>query len=197
MKSGSIVGFCLWFVLLTGCAGFRGGSFSAPYIGETEPALRKPTTPFERMELQKLTLPGLKVELSLNTLRRDYDFGVILFVVPIYFESGDFPENRPDRPFEITLTLAPSVAGYRLDTSKALVIIDGKSHAPVGAHEISTAVSLDETQTPKVVTIRFNIPVPGLDARISLDLSQALIHDALPRVPLIRFKTLKWSAGYT
>lgn len=189
----------LSILIVSGCAGFRGGTFSVPYVGEHEPGTKAPSTPYERGQLQKLQLPGLNIEISLNNLKRTYDYTVVLFVVPTSVKLGDYPQNATERPLEVELKITPTVRGFEFDPRNAIVNIDEKSFKP------RTAAAAVQTQLPLALEIGKNYsfkilyeaPTPPPESRISLDLSKALINAELPTIPVIKFRKLDWSAGYT
>ncbi len=200
MRTRIFLFLSLSLLIVSGCAGFRGGVFSAPYIGEQEPDIKEPSTTYERRELQKLQLPGVKLEVSLNNLKRTYDYKVILYVIPTDVDLGDKPQNADERFLEVELVITPTVGGFVFDPRKAIVSIDGKifeTIAEVSVAQIQSPQVLDKVGNAYSFKLRYDSAIPSPESRISLDLSKALTNAAVPIIPLIKFKKLGWSAGYT
>lgn len=182
-------------LFLSACAGFRGGEFSAPYVGDADSAIEPPSTPYERGQLEKLELPGLRLDVSLKNRIRTYDYGVMLFVIPMYV---DFSDGRgAGERLRVALGITPTLPGYRFDPSRVSISVDGRRFEAVFPSGEGGAQMLDNTGKTYYFRLPFAADLPSPDSAIILDLSDALQNPSLPPVPVIRFRKLRWSEGYT
>ncbi len=62
---------------------------------------------------------------------------------------------------------------------------------------VDTALALGAVGHVSWFTVVFDVPPPAPDRAITLDVSQALHHPDLPRVPIIKFKKVRWSHSYS
>lgn len=200
MRTGTGFLLALTVLVASGCAGFRGGVFSAPYAGDHEPDMKAPSTPYERWQRQTLQFPGVKLEVSLNNLRQAYNYEVMLFVIPTHLELGDGQKGPIERPLEVSLTIIPSVQGFTFDPRKVRVSIDGRNFETLHGStddSISSHHQLDKIGSRYSFMIRFGATVPAPENDIQLDLSGALQNIHIAPIPLIKFKKLGWSEGYS
>ncbi len=182
-------------LFLNACAGFRGGEFSAPYVGDAGPPAETPSTPYERGQMQKLELPGLRLDVSLNNRIRTYDYGVMLFVIPMYV---DFSDGRdPAERLRVALGITPTLPGYRFDPARVGISVDGRRLAPVLPAGEGAPQMLDNAGKTYYFRLPFDADLPSPDSTIILDLGEALQNPSQAPVPLIRFRKLRWSEGYT
>ena len=81
-------------ILLTaaGCAGYRSGLASIPYVGDVEPTPKAPETSYELGELKWVHLPGVELKVSLNKTIGMSDRTVMLVVVPMSLDPRDKPD---------------------------------------------------------------------------------------------------------
>lgn len=193
-------GVVLAVALLAGCAGYRGGWESAPYIGDAPPA-----------EAQELALPGLKLHVELDNRLRTYDTQVYLFALPLSVDPRQvYTQNHRPGKTRVFVTVTPEHGGFVFEPTKARLSIgerhfagaegfefgkwDGKwAHRPLGAH-----LTLENGGRRYLLSIDFDTPAPSPESRdIVLDLSHALKSKAHPALPLIRFAPVRWKEGYT
>jgi len=190
--------FCASLAILAGCAGYRGGWESVPYVGDAPPA-------------RELALPGLKLAVQIDNRLRTYDTQVYLFVLPLSVDPREvYTQNHQPGKTRVFVSVTPEASGFVFEPTKATLTIgaqrftgaegfefgkwDGKwEHRPVGAQ-----FALHEPGRRYLLSIDFVAPAPSPESRdIVLDLSQALRSQAHPPLPLIRFAPVRWKEGYT
>lgn len=205
---------------LAGCAGYRGGWESLPYIDEPPPSPARYRTPFEAMKRSELVLPGLTLSVSINNQLRTYETEVYLYVLPLSVDTRDVPTQNVD-PGKTRVTLRishhdgdivfrPRLA--RLGIGDEWVSGDGgfefgmwdqsatrvRSGGVWGYRPTEDSLVLTKRDAAYVLSIDFLVPVPAPESRaIALDLSQALQAPGRPAIPLIRFLPVRWKEGYT
>lgn len=206
--------------ILCGCAGFRGGWESVPYVGEMPPKTSEAMTPYETRRLSEIPLPGFTLGVSINNRLRTYDTQVYLFVLPLSIDPRNV-QTQPVEPGKTRITLRISDMKNELIfrprqaklTVGSLVVqgIGGSEFAMWDSEgrEVSSGGRWDHRPTgdeavlsPRerayLMHIDFPIALPPPEARdISLDLSGALTSSAFPSIPLIRFVPVRWKEGYT
>lgn len=204
----------------TGCAGYRGGWESVPYLGETPPVRSGSRTPYEARKLSEITLPGMTLGVSINNRLRTYDTQVYLFVLPLsvdprnvqteHVEAGktrinlrisDMTTDWNFRPRRARLTVGTQVVEGVAGFEFAMWDAQGRK-VDSGGHWEHRATG-DETVLVRqgdvhLVSIDFPVSLPSPEGRdISLDLSEALTSPPLPGIPVIRFAPIRWKEGYT
>jgi hypothetical protein len=213
----------LMIVLATaGCAGYRSGVASIPFVGEVEPTLKTPETSYELGELKQVQLPGVKLYVSLNNTIRTSDLKVMLFVVPMSFDSGDKPYFGETDKLTVRLTILPSDSDFVFDPSGVEVTVDEHEFRPtitrvadpakMSAQWRSRSPASDDSSVYSdlvdkrialikdryhILTMIFDCPIPTPERSISLDIGRALLHQSLPKIPTIRFMKIRWKEGYT
>jgi hypothetical protein len=112
--------------LLAGCGGFRGGIQSVPYLDDAEPHLEPshPSWPHE------IVLPDFTLRLSLNNVLRTYQYEVMLFVIPIYFNFFDEFRNRDAHALELLFQVVAHDSPLTLDCRELRLTIDGREVRP-------------------------------------------------------------------
>jgi hypothetical protein len=212
-----------WLLMLTvpGCAGFRGGWDSAAYIGNI-PAV--PSSAAGRAPASAdggpLTLPGLKLAVSLDNRLRTYDVQVYLYVLPLWIDPRTvYANNIAPGTTRVYVTVTPSAPDFVFrPTLGSLIVADQRfagsagfefgmwdrdgtrvgeggtwDHRPVGAEFV-----LSEAGRTYHLSIDFATPAPSPEsADIAIDLSHALTSPHYPAVPLIRFTPVRWKEGYS
>jgi len=220
MSISRLVSLPLLAVVLCGCAGYRGGWESVPYVGEAPPTLSTSRTPYEAERRGEISLPGMTLGVSINNQLRTYDTEFYFFLLPLSID----PRDVQTRPVEagrtrITLRISDMTSELvfrprraRLTVGTQVVEgIDGLQFAMWDAHgqEVTSGGRWEHRTTGEEVvlslrgkayllSIDFPMPVPSPESRdISLDLSDALTSPQLPSVPVIRFVPVRWKEGYT
>jgi len=192
-------------LFLTGCAGFRGGIASAPYLGETVPRAPCPSTSYERMQTGNIAFPGLDMLVSLNNTIRTYEFSVVACLFPVHLDMKDTAYDGTGSKLEVLLRFRSLEPGYSFRRDLAVVNVDGHEFcqsavesAPGKAGSVVSNAETVLTPVGKFYSFRlvFEVPVPHPDSDVSLDLSKALRHKDCPVIPLIRFQRIRWSEGY-
>jgi len=206
-------------VLLTACAGFRGGWESVPYIGDAPPpelvGAVSNTPPHMRTPLG---FAGLKLRVSLDNQLRTYDnkiyFGVPLSVDPRNVSTDN---NVPGRT-RVRIAVTPEDSTLVFRPELAVLTIDGLQLQPIGgvdtdfwdAHgqrvkeggklesrAVVGELQLDLAGYTYYLAIDFPAPAPSPEtAQISVDLGRALASPRHPELPLIRFAPVRWKEGY-
>lgn len=208
-------------LLVTACAGFRGGWESAAYIGEAPPAglaerLAK-TVPRRPPELE---VGGLKLRVSIDNRVRTYDTQVYLFALPLSIDPRRaYSGVQPPGTTRVFVHVTPQVAGYVFIAEAAALRFAGQQFRAIGGHEFgrwdesgqraerggrwdhrptTTPYRLDQPGRRYLLSIDFAAPVPSPEAHdIELDLSMALQAPGVEPIPLIRFTPVEWEEGYT
>ena len=210
------------FLAMTGCAGFRSGVASIPYVGEVEPTPAPPVTTYELHKLKDVQLPGVKLDISLNNTIRTSDLQTMLFVVPMSFDPRDKPSFGETDRLMVRLTIIPGDSDFVFDPSGVTVTVDEQAFSPTttmlvntaklhaylkspSGHQYDPALSSDLVDK-KIALIKdksyslyiiFDCPVPIPERAIRLDIGRALLHPRLPDIPTIRFMKIRWKEGYT
>ncbi|PTR16027.1 hypothetical protein C8R31_10241 [Nitrosospira sp. Nsp2] len=206
-------------VIVTGCAGFRGGWESAAYFDGTAPVAPQRQRSTEGPELN---LPGLNLHVGIDNRLQTYDTQ-IFFGLPLSVDPRNlYPKNYRPGKTRVFVDVTPRTGGFVFRPLLASLVI-GSTHYPavrgfefgmwdaegqqtntggVWDHrDVGGGVSLTEPHKRYRLSLEFDIPVPSPKSPdILLDLSRALqdlgsVGD--PPLPLIRFAPVKWEEGYT
>ena len=192
-------------ITLGGCAGFRSGYASFPYIGENEPVSEEKY--FEFYD-HSLVLPGVTLSININNRIRTRDIAVMLVVVPISIDLFDKPYYDENDRFTISMSIIPNEPGFTLNPSEITATVDGQSYKPAST-EFRRDLSNDDKRSVidkeipltknkfHAIDVTFDLPVPTTDRNITLNIGKALIHPQHPAIPIIRFKKVRWKQGYT
>lgn len=210
---------CLFLslLLLSGCAGFRGGWESIAYVGDTPPVLSgdRPNRTAPEFEL-----PGLKFSVDIDNRLRTHDYQVMLFFVPVSIDPRNvYTKNVTAGRTRVFVTVVPLKPGFVFRPEQAILQFAGQRHAGVAGYEfgrrdaqgrwieqgsdwqhwpLPAAYALSEPGRRYRLSIDFAVPVPSPESSdILLDLSGALKSDSQPPLPPIRFMPLRWDEGYT
>jgi hypothetical protein len=202
-------------LLLTACAGYRGGWESLPYVGEAPAAPPEFRTPFEARERSTLQFAGLTLGVNIHNQEQVYDRQVYMYVVPATSAgtASSAPKVDTGRT-EVTVRVTAARDGFVFRPRLAVLGVAGShvaaAHAtefgrgdPGGAPGVpgrqpaADAVALVVGKT-HYFTLAFPMPVPSPQARdISLDLTKALQAPGQQALSLIRFLPVLWKQGYT
>jgi len=207
-------------VVLVGCAGFKGGWESVPYVGATPPQLADAQTPYESRERTRLRLDGLTLAVSIDNQVRTYDtqvygYGVPLSVDPRTVRTQPVQPGRTRVRIEVSGMRGEFVFHPRLARltvgDKVVQGIAGYEFAMWGAsgqrvsrggrwehRATGDRFMLQDRSRTYLLSIDFPLEAPSPESRtISLDLSKALTAPGLPGLPIIRFAPGRWKHGYT
>lgn len=203
-----------------GCAGFRGGWESIPYIGDKPPAaIPEPETAQQVIQMSELNLPGVKLNVKIDNRLRTYDTQVYLFALPLVIDPRNvYTQNHNPGKTRVFVTTTAASNGFVFRPSLAVLEIADKRYTAVRGfrfgqwnaeghlvekdgkyehREVGAEFSLSATRT-HYLSLEFDVPVPSPESRdIRLDLSGALRDPALPPLPAIRFTPMRWKEGYT
>lgn len=205
-----VVATCL---LLSSCAGFRGGWESMPYIGDSPRTPSVYRTRYEESERSTLLFPGLKARVDLNNRIRDSDYQVY-GVVPVPI---DYSENRASliKPERVSLRLEIREEGFVFRSRLAVLGFAGKTASALAGYERGKydlsgykggfwkepiPMAEEYILSPGIyyLFVEFPLPVPVPQTPdITLDLSKALQAPGKPPIPLIRFLPVRWEEGYS
>lgn len=205
---------------MCGCAGYRGGWESVPYVGEVPPRLPGSRTPYEAQQRSEISLPGMKLGVSINNQLRTYDTQVYLFVLPVSVD----PRNVQTHPVEpgktrVMLRISDMTTDLTFRPRRAKLSVGSQVVEGVAGfqfsmwddqgQEVSSGGRWEHRATGEeavlglrgkayLLSIDFPVPAPSPEAaNISLDLSEALSSPQLPPIPTIRFAPVRWKEGYT
>lgn len=120
--------YILILLLLSGCGGFRGGIESIPYVGEAVPQAESSRPSWARA----IAFPEFTLSLSLNNAVRTYQYEVMLYIIPTYFNFADEFRNRESDSLELTLQLAARDLPVTFDPRQLLLTVDGREVRPSG-----------------------------------------------------------------
>lgn len=209
----------LLLLMLGGCAGFRGGWESLPYIGSVAPTAL-PESVQGTLVRPPLELPGLKLDIALDNRLRTYDTQVYLFVLPLTGDlSNTYDKNNDPRKTRLFVYVTPSQPGVIFRPSQAVLNVGNQRYAGAAAFEsgrwnsdgqraatggawqqraVDGELLLPEAGRKYYLSIDFETPPPPPEsANIAVDLSRALMVPGQPALPLIRFAPVRWKQGYT
>lgn len=205
---------------LCGCAGYRGGWESIPYVGEAPPVLDSSRTAYEAQKRREIVLEGVTLGVSINNPLRAYDTQVYLFVLPLSVDPRAV-QVQPVEPGKtrVTLRISGMTADWTLRPRKARLAVGSQiveaaaasqfamwdaqgqevsSGGRWGHQALGDEVVLAKRAQAYLVDLDFPAPLPSPQAdNISLDLADALSSPELPRPPKIRFAPVRWKEGYT
>lgn len=208
-------------LLVTGCAGFRGGWESVAYLGDTPPALPESPSFFEETQNPPaLELPGLRLQVTLDNQLRTYDTQLYLFVLPLYIDPRErYWKNHSPGKTRVFITVTPTEPGFVFRPSQAVLQIGNRRFGGVAGFDfdrwdqqgmrvreggswehrpVATELHLDQPGRSYHLSIDFDTPVPSPESReILLDLSQALGSSRHPALPPIRFVPMRWRRSYS
>jgi hypothetical protein len=116
----------LVILLLTGCGGFRGGLQSVPHIDSPNPHAEEslPSWPHH------IALPLLTLKLSLNNVLRTYQYEVMLFFIPTYFNFWDEFTHRDAQALELSFQVIANDSSITLDPRELVLTVDGRRVRP-------------------------------------------------------------------
>ncbi len=200
-------------LLLSSCAGFRGGWESMPYIGNPPRTPSVYRTSYEAGERSELSLPGLKVRIDLNNRIRDSHYQVY-GVAPVPKDSSEIRASliKAER---ISLRLEVREEGFVFRPRLAVLGATDKTASAIAGYErgrydlsgykggfLKEPIPIAEEYilSPGIyyLFVEFPLPVPAPQtADITLDLSKALQAPGKPPIPLIRFLSVRWEEGYS
>ncbi|NML13387.1 hypothetical protein [Azohydromonas caseinilytica] len=211
----------LWIsLLLGGCAGFKGGVESRPYIGEAPPAGFDQEREGAALQAPDFELPGLRLSVSIDNRLRQYDTQVYLFVLPLVLDPRPAYDqvNQPGRT-RVRLSVTPTMSGFVFRPGEAVLAVAQQRFGGVAGFQfgmwdeqgrrvreggrwadrpVAPELALSDTGRTYHLSIDFDTPVPRPNARdLALDLSRALVSPQQPAVPLIRFAPVKWTRSYS
>ncbi|HET19574.1 MAG TPA: hypothetical protein ENO16_03065 [Chromatiales bacterium] len=207
-------------LIVTGCAGFRGGWMSVAYIGAMPPELGQDAEVDSELRERPLRpVPGLELKISMDNQLRTYDTQVY-FALPLGLDPRRvYPKNNRTGITRVFVTATPEDVGFVFRASEAVLAIGEQRFAALAGYEfglwgkdgervkdggtwdhrpVGKELALTEPGRSYYLSIDFATPVPSPESEdISLDLSRALVSDRHPPVPLIRFAPMRWKEGYT
>lgn len=201
-------------MLLSSCAGYRGGWESLPYIGDTPRAPSVSRTSYEARKRAELLFPGLKIGIDLHNQILDNRYE-IYGVVPVSKSPAAEFRNSLVKPERIWLHFEVREEGYVFRPRLAMLGGAGKSASALAGYERGkydlSGYQGSFWKEPKPIAeeyplspgnyylaVDFSLPVPGPQTPdITLDLSKALTAPGKPPVPLIRFLPVRWEEGYS
>ncbi|MGQ0666411.1 MAG: hypothetical protein ACT4O4_05190 [Nitrospiraceae bacterium] len=220
----------LILLLLSGCGGFRGGIESVAYVGETAPQVERshPSWP------QAITLPGFTLYLSLNNAVRTYQYEVMLYIIPTYFNFAEEFRNREAGSLELTLQLAARDLPVTFDPQLLLLTVEGRAVRPSGVwtnnleqerrafdayvkarrqsptnqslplpratvwrEAVTDAVMIRPGEKSPRLIVTFPLSLLSPEKHLMLNLNSSIVGSAPGTLPLIHFKPMPWSEGYS
>jgi len=154
-----------------------------------------------------LNLPGISLEFELQNRITTHD-SVWLLIIPIHWTNGrvDYSRNKKGK-YKLRMSVTFNEKGYTFDYRMVKLYVDGKTFSPIDLRSWETIqddidngksiISFDDHLGRKVFYLSFDIKTPFPDQDIKLDLSEALINNNFPSIPVIQFKEHKWSRWYS
>lgn len=205
---------------LSGCAGFRGGWESVPYVGEVPPAFEPSSSAYDSNNRPELELPGLTLGVSLSNRMRTYDTKVYFFVVPLEIDPRSvYTQEVGPGKTRVYLRVVPREEGWIFRPREARLTIGGQTHAAETGYEfgmwndtgervaeggrwdhrdVGSEFRLPEAGRTYLLSVDVPVQSPSPESRgIMLDLSSALLRPGTDALPVIRFAPVRWKEGYT
>ena len=207
-------------LLVAGCAGFKGGWESVPYVGDAPPKLQEAQTPFDSRERTRLTFEAVTLAVTINNQVRTYDTHVYGAVVPLSIDPRTV-RTHPVEPGKTRITLEVSGIGADFVFRPSLARLTVGDHVVAGIagfefgmwgrsgqrvsaggdwadKPTSEPFPLQDRARTYLLSIDFPIDPPSPESRaITLDFSKALAAPGISPLPLIRFAPGRWKHGYT
>jgi hypothetical protein len=195
-------------LLLPACAGYRSGWESYAYVGEARPAPPAAArTPYEAERRSELSLPGLRLRVSLDNAVQTLEKEVCLYVIPVsvdprdsYRQTGDPARTR------LFLSVTPADAGFVFRPALARLGIGATEHraaratGPDGEGELrlDADFALAEAGRTYRFVVEFDVARPSpRSEELSVDFSRALRSPRRPPLPPIRFLPARWRESYS
>ena len=204
------VGAAFACLLLIGCAGYRRGWESVPYIGATAPTLAEYRTPFEAQKRAELVLPGVTLGVGINNQTRTSDTQLYLFALPLSVDLKDVQTQQvAPGTTRVTLRVVRTEGDFVFRPKLAKLIVAGNTVAGAQGFEfgkdgawayrpVADEVALSDGSRTYLLAIDFPVTTPPpKKPNIALDLSSALRAPGKPPIPLIRFVPTRWKEGYS
>lgn len=214
------LGLLVLSILASGCAGYRGGWESIAYLDGIPPAATAGAAHDQAGRPAELSVPGLKLEVSIDNQLRTYDTQVYFIALPLSVDPrAVYPKNHQPGRTRVFVTASPQVPGFVFRPAAAALQVAGRRHTGAAGFEfgrwnddwqrderhgkwqhrpIASEYVLAEPGRRYYLSIDFATPVPSPESPdIVLDLSQALRSSTEPALPLIRFAPVRWREGYT
>lgn len=207
------------FLLLSACAGFRGGWESVSYVGEPPAAVPVSRTAYESANRPPIQVPGLTLKVEIDNRVRTRDTQVILFALPVSFDPREVQTSvaTPGRT-RVRITVTADQPGFVFRPAQAEFRIGDQVYRGVAGFEFgrwneqgqadaergkwadrSVGESMPlEAGKPAYLSVEFDVPSPSARrSDLSLDLARALSGRDGAAIPLIRFVPARWKQGYT
>jgi hypothetical protein len=190
-------------LLLSGCAGFRGGVESSAYIPGAEESV-------DVLSKKVFKLPGIDLQVHLDNRLQRRDVQVIFFIVPVMIDLKErFIDNHRPLRTRAYVTVTALEAGVIFRPKLARLKYAGKSYSGLIGYNFTKdgngrfsdqPVAGEVELTPGhryLLSIDFETPPPSPSNKdIVLELEDAL-ESPIAEVPPIYFMPIDWSQGYT
>ena len=212
-----LIVFLLTISCFLGCAGYKKGYYSLPYLADINTASPAPNTSYEMNRSKVLTFNDCQIYVSLNNEIQTSDM-TYFFLLPVPENLKDEPQyNQPSPYFYISLAVRPEVDGMALNPAKILLIVDGIKLAAKQTrattlenitywyygydevHKLPLArggkvlLKLDKWN---YFAVYFNGQVPFVDQDVQLNLSGAITFPGGLPIPVIQFKKVRYGKWY-
>jgi hypothetical protein len=212
-----LIVFLLAIFCFCGCAGYKKGYYSWPYLGDIDTVSPAPTTSYEMNRSKVLSFNDCQIYVSLKNEIQTSDMTYFL-VLPVPESLKDEPQYNQSAPFfYISLAVLPKFDGMAIDPGKILLIVD-RIKRVVKETRVTTAENItywyygsDKVQKLPLArggkillqqnkwnyfAVYFNGQVPFVDQDVRLDLSGAIsLPGGLP-IPVIQFKKVRYGKWY-
>lgn len=200
-------------LVLSSCAGYRGGWESIPYIGTPPAAPPVTRTSHEAGQRSELRLPGLTLSVNLNNQSIESDTQVYAYVVPVPGYSADTGSGSPQNA-RVYLYIEPHDEGFVFRPLLATLSVGGRPVAALGGFRTgeflgfkhpgmygepkrtADELPLSSGKSDRLF-LEFPVAAPSPQARdVVLDLSRALQAPGRTPIAPIRFLPVRWGAWY-
>jgi hypothetical protein len=118
--------YILVLLLLSGCAGFRGGIESVPYVGDIDPQQNSPN----HSRPHEVRLSGFTLHLALNNTVRTYQYEVMLYVIPTYLNFWKELHHRDAEKLELSLQITAQDSDVTIDPRQLVLTVDDREFRP-------------------------------------------------------------------
>lgn len=151
--------------------------------------------------LDQIKFPGISMVFKLNNTVVTSE--ITHAIIPVTYEKKGIPDHYTWDEYVIELKVSPTIKGFNLHWKNIILSINGINIRPTKVrYDILEIEGFETQQVPNDILnlaevnkqyelyVHFNNATPTPDLDIQLDLSEALVNDQLPPIPIIYFEKI-------